>query len=153
VREKRMVLLLCAGCLAVLMSAPLYATEVSYQPQQTSYRIIGNWEIYQTKEPGKPYRKGYNGRPFVSGGPNAFTVLMHYRPDGTFRRVSRVGKNETVHDGKWLLSGHELRHVRNGGRDQEVIYVRFDNPNEYTLIEVFEDTQDPGLFARFKRVK
>ena len=35
--------------------------------------------------------------------------------------------------------------------DEEIMYVRFDDPNQYTSIEVFEDTHDPGLFAQFKR--
>lgn len=114
--------------------------------------LVGMWEIYQTKEPGQPYRRGYKGRPFVLKGPNAFTIVLEYRKDGTFTRISRVGDSETKTDGKWKLDGHELRQQTNGARETEVLYVRFDGPNEFTSIEVFEDTTDPGLFAKFRRI-
>jgi hypothetical protein len=32
------------------------------------------------------------------------------------------------------------------------MYLRFDNKDQYTSIEVFESSADPGLFAQFKRV-
>jgi hypothetical protein len=50
------------------------------------------------------------------------------------------------------LAGHELRHQRKGSNEQEVMYVRFDNQDQYTSTEVFEGTTDPGLFAQFKRM-
>lgn len=116
-------------------------------------QLLGVWEIAQTKEPGKPYRDGYKGMPFVSRGANAFTLVLEYRNDGTFRRTSRIGDKETIQDGTWKFSGHELRHRRTGARDEEVMYVRFDNPDQYTSLEVFESTSDPGLFAQFRRTK
>jgi len=120
---------------------------------EASAGLVGTWEITQTKEVGKPYMTGYKGQPFVTKGANAFTLIIEYRKDGTFRRLSRVAANETVQEGTWKLTGHELRHRRNGAREEEVMYVRFDNPNQYTSMEVFEDTSDPGLFAQFKRVQ
>jgi hypothetical protein len=136
---------------------PIYALEKDGHKgpavDKGSEAIIGVWEIARTKEPGKPYREGYNGRPFVSIGPSAFTLVLEYRKNGTFRRVSRVGEQETVQEGSWILSGHELRHKRKGASDEEVMYVRFDNPNQYTSLEVFETTADPGLFAQFRRSK
>jgi hypothetical protein len=115
--------------------------------------LVGVWEIYQTKEPGKPYRQSYQGNPFVNKGPNSFTLILEYHQDGTFRRINRVGTQETIHEGTWKLAGHELRHQRKGAREEEVFYVRFDGPDQYTSLEVYEDTSDPGLFAQFRRVK
>ncbi len=114
--------------------------------------LTGKWEISETKEPGKPYRKGYKGRPFVSKGPNAYTIEVHYNPDGTFKRISRIGQKEIVSTGKWTLQGHELRQAQKGSDEEEIIYIRFDGPNQYTSIEVFEETTDPGTFARYKRI-
>ncbi len=114
-------------------------------------RILGTWEIFQIKEPGQTYRQGYKGRPFVPKGPNAFTLLMEYRTDGTYRRISRVGATEIVHEGKWSINGHELRHQRKGNLPDEVMYIRFDGSDKFTSIEVFEQTTDPGLFAQFRR--
>jgi len=116
-------------------------------------RLVGVWEILSTKEPGQPYRNSYKGRPFVSKGPHAFILIMEYREDGTFRRISRIGDKETVHEGAWKLAGHELSHRRNGSADHEVMYIRFDGPEQYTSTEVYENTTDPGLFAQFKKVR
>jgi hypothetical protein len=49
--------------------------------------------------------------------------------------------------------GNELRHTRNGSHEDEVMYVRFDSPNQYTSTEVYEGTPDPGLFAQFRRIE
>lgn len=114
--------------------------------------LTGKWEIFETKEPGKPYRKGYKGRPFVSKGPNAYTIVVHYNPDGTFKRISRIGDQEFVSTGKWTFQGHELRQAQKGVDEEEIIYIRFDNPNQYTSIEVYEKATDPGTFARYKRI-
>lgn len=154
---RRLILLLASGLLLSLFLPPLYALEEKDTSRKTGATvnspIVGIWEICQTKEPGKPYREGYKGLPFVAQGANAFTLILEYRKDGTFRRISRIGDKESIHDGTWLLSGHELRHRRAGAKDEEVMYVRFDNPNQYTSLEVFEATSDPGLFAQFKRRK
>ena len=122
-------------------------------PVQDSEQLIGLWEVAQTKEPAQPYRAGYKGKSFVSKGPNAFCLLMEYRKDGTFRRISRIGSSESVEEGTWKLAGRELRHQRKGAAEEEVLYLRFDNPNQFTTIEVYEGTPDPGLFVQFKRVK
>lgn len=152
---RQVALVLCAGFMLSLSMPPIYAQEAKQTKKPTmngeSAKLVGVWEISQTKEPGKPYRQEYKGRQFVSRGVHAFTLILEYRDDGTFRRVSRVGNDEKIQDGVWKLSGSELRHKRNGALDEEVMYVRFDNPNQYTSIEVFEDTTDPGLFAQFKR--
>lgn len=136
---------------------PLYALEERNNPNpgiaHDANELVGTWEIIRTKEAGKPYFQGYRGRPFVSKGANAFTLILEYRKDGTFRRISRVGENETIQEGQWALSGHELRHRRLGAKREEVIYMRFDSTDQYTSLEVFEDTPDPGLFAQFKRVR
>jgi len=115
-------------------------------------KLVGRWAIYQTKEPGKPFRQSYKGRPFVMKGANAFTLIVEYRPDGTFSRFSRIGEKETIHEGKWKYAGHELRHKRKKVAQEEVMYVRFDGAGQFTSIEVYEKTADPGLFARFRRV-
>lgn len=152
-----MATLVVAGFLLSLFLPPLYALEGKRKDQPTldksAARIVGIWEIVRAKEPGMPYRSGYKGRPFVTKGPNAFTLIVEYRQDGTFRRVSRMGTKESVQKGYWKLSGHELRHRREGTADEEIMYVRFDRPNLYTSIEVYEDTPDPGLFAQFKRMQ
>lgn len=153
----RIFVLLFSGIFLSLVLPPLYAQQD--KPQQgpivdkTASQLVGVWEISQTKEPGKPYRASYKGHPFVSRGPNAFTLIMEYRSDGTFRRIARVGNNETTQDGKWILAGSELKHHRSGSGEEEVMYVRFDNPDQYTSTEVYEGTPDPGLFAQFKRVE
>lgn len=147
----RMVAILAAVFLVSFQAAPSYGEKTSHGKAKAG--LIGNWEIYETKEPGKPYKRGYKGRPFVSRGPNAFTLVLQYRKDGTFRRISRCGKNEAVQSGKWVLSGHELRHRPTDLRGEEIMYVRFEGPNQYTSIEVFEETKDPGLFAKFKRIR
>ncbi len=154
---RRVIVLLSAGFLVSLFLPPIYALDDSVKTKpaldKEALNLIGVWEIVKTKEPGKPYRAGYKGRPFVTAGANAFTLIMEYRKDGTFRRVSRIGNSESVQQGRWRLSGHELRHQRTGSDTQEVLYVRFDKPNQYTSIEVYEDTSDPGLFAQFNRIK
>ena len=47
--------------------------------------LVGRWEIYQTKEPGRAYDTRYKGREFVSEGPHSYTVIYQYNPDGTFQ--------------------------------------------------------------------
>ncbi len=146
-----------ASFLLSLFFPPLYALEEKKDAEtgapDLASELVGTWEIARTKEPGKPYTEGYKGRPFVSKGANAFTLILEYRKDGTFRRISRVGDHETVQQGTWELAGHELRHRRSGAQREEVMYIRFDGPNQYTSLEVFEDTPDPGLFAQFRRVR
>lgn len=154
---RRMIVLLSAGFLVSLFLPPIYALDDSSDSKRTlskdATKLVGTWEITRTKEPGKPYRQGYKGRPFVSKGANAFTLIMEYRDDGTFRRLRRIGAKDTVQSGRWEFSGHELRHRRSGARAEEVMYLRFDKPDQYTAIEVYEDTPDPGLFAQFHKVR
>jgi hypothetical protein len=157
VNIKTWVCLIFASFVLSVVWPPLYALEekkdVKTGAPDVASELVGTWEIVRTKEPGKPYAEGYKGRPFVSKGANAFTLILEYRKDGTFRRISRVGDNETVQQGTWVLAGHELRHRRAGAQREEVMYIRFDGPNQYTSLEVFEDTPDPGLFAQFRRVR
>jgi hypothetical protein len=140
-----------------LLLPPIYAQEKKVEKKsvltQEATQLLGAWEIVNTKEPSQPYRTGYKGRPFVTKGPHAFTLIMEFQDDGNFRRISRVGENETIQEGTWKLVGHELSQQRKGVSEPEVIYVRFDGPNQYTSIEVYEGTPDPGLFAQFKRVQ
>lgn len=154
---RRIVIVLIAGFFLSLYLPSIYARDDADDKKkaldEASAMLVGLWEIFQTKEVGKPYLPGYKGHPFVTKGANAFTLIFEYRKDGTFRRVSRIGPNETVHEGTWKLVGHELRHQRPGAAGDEVMYVRFDNPNQYTSMEVYEDTPDPGLFAQFKRTR
>ena len=154
---RRAVVLLSAGFLVSLFLPPIYALDnsgkIKSDLDKASSNLVGTWEIVMTKEPGKPYRSGYKGRPFVTKGANAFTLIMEYRKDGTFRRLSRIGGEETEQKGRWKLSGHELRHRCNGSKADEVVYVRFDEPNQYTSIEVYEESPNPGLFVQFSRVK
>jgi hypothetical protein len=157
VSTRRMIVLLSAGFLVSLILPPIYAlesaTDKKLKLSEDAVKLVGVWEIARTKEPNMPYRDGYKGRPFVSKGANAFTLIMEYRKDGTFRRLSRKGSAETIQDGHWILSGHELRHKRSKSKDEEVMYLRFDKPNQFTSIEVYEDTPDPGLFAQFHKIK
>jgi hypothetical protein len=152
---RRVALVLCAGAILSLSMPPIYAQEAKHSQKaalsQESRKLVGVWEIAQTKEPGKPYRQAYRGRAFVSRGVHAFTLILEYRDDGTFRRIRRIGNDEKIQEGTWKLSGNELRHKRSGAYEEEVMYMRFDDPNHYTAIEVFEDTPDPGLFAKFTR--
>jgi len=155
---RRTTALLLGGLFLSLSLPSLYALEEQRgsKPQldPASAQLVGVWEIFQTKEPGKPYQTGYKGRPFVGKGANAFTLLLEYRDDGTFRRLERrAGQLDKVQEGTWKLSGHELRHHRQGAQGDEVMYIRFDGANRYTSIEVFERTADPGLFAQFERRK
>ena len=152
--------LLAAIALIVFTGATTLSTYAQQQPSKKSpsraplaARLVGTWEVSHTKEPGQPYKTSYRGQPFVTKGPNAFTLIMKYNKDGTFRRITRVGTTETIHDGTWKLSGHELRHDRPGALEEEIKYIRFDGPDQYTTVEVYEGTPDPGLFGRFKRVK
>lgn len=151
-----MVLILSAGFVMSVFLSAIYAQDQKKNQQPkldaAAGRLVGTWEIFQTKEPGHPYTSGYKGRPFVHKGPNAFTLIMEYHNDGTFRRVSRVAEHDTVQDGTWKLAGNELRHLRTGANAEEVMYLRFDGASQYTSIEVYEDTSDPGLFAQFKKV-
>jgi hypothetical protein len=153
----RFLLVLCCGLLLSLLLPPLYAQQDKAQKvlvvDKAAVPLVGVWEITQTKEPGKPYRSSYKGHPFVSRGPNAFTLIMEYHNDGTFKRTARVGTKDDVQEGKWKLAGNELRHHRVGTSEEEVIYLRFDGPNQYTSTEVYEGTPDPGLFAQFKRIE
>ncbi len=153
----RIFLLLFSGLLLSMLLPPLYAQQEKVQKPPTVDKVaaplVGVWEITQTKEPGKPYRSSYKGHPFVSRGPNAFTLIMEYHSDGTFRRIARTGGKDEVQEGKWKLTGNELRHIRNGAQEEEVMYVRFDSPNQYTSTEVYEGTPDPGLFAQFRRIE
>lgn len=143
------------GCIMGLFLPPTHAQDNKSDTKQTQEAVntplLGTWEIYETKEPGKPYLKSYKGRPFVSKGPNAFTLFLEYKNDGKFRRISRIGDNQTIEEGLWKLDGHELRHKRTGSWAEEILYLRFDNKDQYTSTEVFEDTGDPGLFAKFRR--
>jgi hypothetical protein len=154
----RILLLLFSGLLLSVLLPPLYAQQDKAQKPPAVDKVaapplVGVWQITQTKEPGKPYRTSYKGHPFVSRGPNAFTLIVEYRNDGTFRRIDRIGEKDDVHEGKWKLTGNELRQNRNGSHEEEVIYVRFDGPNQYTSMEVYEGTPDPGLFAQFRRIE
>ncbi len=157
VNVRTWVFLVCASFVLSVLLPPIYALEERKGSKtvdnEVASKLVGTWEIIRTKEPGKPYAEGYKGRPFVSKGANAFTLILEYRNDGTFRRISRVGEKETVQQGTWVLAGHELRHRRAGAHEEEVMYIRFDSPNQYTSLEVFEDTPDPGLFAQFRRVR
>jgi hypothetical protein len=152
---KRSALLVFAAFLMSVLLSALYAQDDKKQqkPGGPTGRLVGVWEIYKTKEPGKPYIAAYKGQPFVSQGPNACTLIIEYRSDGTFKRTSRIGNKDTVHEGVWTLDGKELRHKRKGSAEEEVMYLRFDGSNQYTTLEVFEDTLDPGLFAQFKRIQ
>jgi hypothetical protein len=155
---RRAVAMILAGFLLSLLLPPIYAQEKDTEKKpalsQEAARIVGTWEIMNTKEPGKPYKTGYKGRPFVTKGPNAYTLILKFQGDGTFRRISRIGDHpDKVQEGTWRLVGHELRQQRKGMSEPEVIYIRFDGPNQYTSIEVYETTPDPGLFAQFKRVQ
>ena len=152
----RIALIVVTGFVMSVILPPLYAQQDKAQKgpaiDKAAEQLVGTWEIYQTKEPTKPYMASFKGHPFVSRGPNAFTLLLEYKSDGTFRRISRIGSQETIEEGTWKFSGNELRHQRKGATEQEVLYVRFDNPNQYTSVEVYEQTPDPGLFAQFRRV-
>jgi len=150
----RLPVFICAGFLLSIFLPPLYALDERGATSQVggdAAKLVGVWEIMKTKEPGKPYLTGFQGRPFVTKGPNSFTLIMEYHRDGTFRRLLRVGGKEIVQNGHWILSGHELRQRAKGKRNEEVMYLRFDQPDRYTSIEVFEDTSTPGLFAQFKK--
>jgi hypothetical protein len=156
VRVRRIVIVITAGFLLSLFFPPIYAQEEKKGKlpalDEASAKFIGSWEIVQTKEPGKPYLTSYKGRPFVSKGPQSFSIVLEYKPDGTFRRICRVDGQESVQEGTWKLSGHELKHQRTGTSEPEVMYVRFDGKNQFTFVEVYEETSDPGLFAQFKKV-
>lgn len=141
------------ACIAVVILLLLVCGPALARQERNSQKpLVGRWQIVATKEPGKPYREGYKGRPFVTKGPNAFTLIMEYNEDGTFRRITRIGDTETVHKGEWSLDNHVLHQRRQDRRSAEVIYVRFDDPNHYTITEVYEGTPDPGIFARFRRL-
>jgi hypothetical protein len=150
------------AAIALIVLAGVFASAVYAQQQPVKKRIaldplatrlVGTWEVSHTKEPSQPYKASYRGQPFLRTGPNAFTLIMEYRKDGTFRRITRVGTSETIHDGTWKITGHELRHDRPGALEAEIMYLRFDGPDQYTSVDVYEGTPDPGLFGRFKRVK
>lgn len=116
-------------------------------------RLVGRWELFMTKQPGKPYERGYKGRPFQFQGQDAFALVMDFKKDGTVTRVMRTGSKGTRQKGTWSLDGKELRQSWEGSSQEEVIYLRFEGPDEYTIVEVYEETPDPGLFARFRRLR
>ncbi len=154
----RIALIVVTGLVMSVVLPPLYAQQDKAAQKgpvldKAAEQLVGVWQIYKTKEPAKPYQESFKGHPFVNRGPNAFTLLLEYKSDGTFRRISRIGSQETIEEGTWKFSGNELRHQRKGASEQEVLYVRFDNPNQYTSVEVYEQTPDPGLFAQFRRVR
>lgn len=122
-------------------------------PNTAAPGLAGSWELFQTKAPGEPYKPSYKDRPFVNEGPQAFALIMEYRKDGTFRRISRVGSVDTVREGTWKMDGQILRQRIAGAGHEEVMFLRFDSPDQFTYTEVYEETPDPGLFARFRRVK
>lgn len=147
---QRACIFFCTGILVFFFTLSAYCG--NKKDATGEKQLIGRWEIIETKEPGRPYRQGYRGRPFVRSGPNAFSLIIEYKKDGTMKRISRKGERDLVEDGVWTLSGKELRHKIKGTSVEEVVYIRFDSPDEYTFIEVYEGTPDPGLFARFRRV-
>jgi hypothetical protein len=155
VKMKSLVIWVTAALILCLLISPLSAQDEkkAKTPDALSNQLVGVWEIYQTKEPLKPYEQGYKGRAFVNKGPHAFSLILEYRQDGSFRRLSRIGPSETVQDGVWKLTCNELRQRMQGATSEEVLYVRFDNPDQFTSIEVYEDSADPGLFAQFRRVR
>ena len=120
---QRSALVIFAAFLMSLLLPPIYAQDDKKVKKLDgpAGHLVGVWEIYQTKEPGKPYLTSYKGHPFVSRGPNAFTLVIEYRSDGTFKRTSRAGEKETVHEGSWTFAGKELRHRRNGSSEEEVM--------------------------------
>ncbi len=151
----KFLLIICTGLILSLVLPPLHSQQNRPAPEldKAAAALIGVWEIAQTKEPGRPYQNSYKGHPFVSKGPNAFTLIMEYRKDGTFRRIDRIAGKDDIHEGKWKLVGNELRHQRVGSSEDEVMYLRFDGPNQFTSTEVYEGTPDPGLFAQFRRIQ
>jgi hypothetical protein len=155
VKNKGLVFSMAMGLVLCLLNCTLHAQEENATKKSlgSGNQLVGVWEIFQTKEPHKPYEQGYKGRPFVNKGPQAFALIIEFRQDGTFRRLSRVGPSETVKDGTWKYSCNELRQQMQGAKQEEVMYIRFDNPNQFTSIEVYEDSADPGLFAQFRRVQ
>ncbi|MEJ2716495.1 MAG: hypothetical protein P8182_05060 [Deltaproteobacteria bacterium] len=150
---KRAIAVICAAFLMSVLLPPVYSQNKKPSLDKDGAKLVGRWEIVQTKAPGKPYQDGYKGRPFVTRGPNSFILILEYNSDGTFRRISRVNGTETVQKGNWSYSGHELRHKRKSSPLEEIMYVRFTDPDRFTSIEVHEETPDPGLFARFRRIK
>jgi hypothetical protein len=156
VNHLRFVAAITSILLAGFFASPTFAQQQAHKRvalDPLASHLVGTWEVYETKEPGQPYKASYRGQPFSSTGPNAFTLIMQYRKDGTFRRITRVGTSETIHDGTWRLTGHELRHDRPGALEAEIMYIRFDGPDQYTTVDVYEGTPDPGLFGRFRRGK
>ncbi len=115
--------------------------------------LVGRWEIYQTKAPGRAYDARYKGRSFVSTGPHAYTVIYQYNPDGTFQRTTKIDGKDIPETGKWTYSGNAMKLQLDKGREDEVFYVRFDDQNQITVVEVYEGTSDPGMFAQFRRIK
>jgi hypothetical protein len=154
VKIKCLVFSVAIALVLCLFDCSLYAQdEKAGKKIGSGNQLVGVWELYQTKGPHKPYERGYKDRPFVNKGPQAFALIIEFREDGTFRRLSRVGPSETVKDGTWKFSCSELRQQMQGSKQEEIMYVRFDNPNQFTSIEVYEDSADPGLFAQFRRVQ
>lgn len=150
---KRFFLIICAAFVLSIVLPPIHAQEDLKNKQDSSDQLVGVWEIYRVKEPGKPYGQGFQGVPFVNKGPNAYTLLMEYKSDGTFKKTSRRGNSEMVEDGAWKLTGNELRQKRRGLLEEEVLYLRFDDNNHYTSTEVFENSANLGIFVQFQRIR
>ncbi len=148
-------ILVCVGAmvLSVLLS-PIYSPHGQHVVNaKTDHSLVGRWEIFQTKAPGRPYLPKYKERPFVSVGPNAYTVIYEYSSDGTFQRITRIDGQNTVENGQWQYAGNELRLKIEKGRVEEIFYLRFDDRDQFTVVEVYEESSDPGIFARFKRIR
>jgi hypothetical protein len=152
VRLKQISALIFAVFCLSFASSSIGKGQDATKPDKASAQLLGMWEIHMIKEPGKHYRRSFKGRPLVAKGPHAFTLIIEYREDGSFKRTTRVGETETIQEGKWSLAGHELRQTRQGNLPDEVMYVRFDGPNKFTSIEVYEGCSDPGTFAQYKRI-
>src|SRR4030042_438379 len=97
---KTTVALVSAGFLCLWFLQPVCGQEAKPAIDTEIGKIVGRWAILQTKEPGKPYLESYKGRPFVEKGRNSFSLVMEYRKDGTFRRISRIDGSEAVQDGR-----------------------------------------------------
>jgi hypothetical protein len=145
-----------AACLSIFLPE-LYAEREDPRREAPlsieATKLVGKWELFEAKEPGQPYRPSLRGRAFSPNGPEAFALVVEYRADGTFCRVTREGEKQRIEQGTWTLEGHELRLISPRGVTQAVVYVRLDQPDRFTAIEVHEETLEPGLFVRFRRVE
>jgi hypothetical protein len=118
VRIKGLIFVMAIGLVLAVSTSSLHAQDekTAKKSNESENQLVGVWEIFQTKEPHRPYERGYKGRPFVNKGPQAFALIIEFRKDGTFRRLSRVGPSETVKDGTWKYSCHELRQQMQGSK-------------------------------------